>query len=228
MLLQQIDKLSNHHLLNRITNGDCLNLLRELPSASIDFVLTDPPYLVNYKSRDGRTIANDNDDAWLKPAFRQLFRVLRHNSFCISFYGWNKADKFIAAWREAGFRVVGHLAFIKRYTSSERFLRYQHENAYLLAKGNPQKPARTIPDVLEWKYSGNNLHPTQKPLCILTPLIESFSNPDDVVLDPFSGSGSVALAAKLSGRQYIGMELDKDYCELAQGRLARSPLGRAA
>jgi DNA modification methylase len=228
MLLEQSRKLSNHHLVNTITNGDCLNLLRELPSASIDFVLTDPPYLVNYKSRDGRTIANDNDDAWLKPAFRQLFRVLRQNSFCISFYGWNKADKFIAAWREAGFRLSGHITFPKRYASAERFLRYQHENAYLLTKGQPERPPRTIPDVLEWTFSGNNLHPTQKPLSILKPLIQCFTNRGDVVLDPFSGSGSVALAAKLSGRHYIGMELDKDYCELAQRRLARSPLGCAA
>jgi len=94
------------------------------------------------------------------------------------------------------------LTFIKKYASTERFLRYQHENAYLLAKGNPQKPVRTIPDVLEWKYTGNNLHPTQKPLCVLTPLIESFSNPGDVVLDPFwwfrfNASGSAAAAPSL-------------------------------
>jgi hypothetical protein len=64
------------------------------------------------------------------------------------------AAESVAAWREVGFRVVGHLTFIKHYASTERLLRYRHENAYLLAKGNPQKPARPIPAVLEWKYTG--------------------------------------------------------------------------
>jgi adenine-specific DNA-methyltransferase len=132
-----------------------------MPASSADFVLTDPPYLVHYSLSDGRSVPNDDNDAWLRPAFGEIYRVLRWNRFCISFYGWNKADKFLAAWRQIGFRVVGRLAFIKRYASSERFLRYQHENAYLLAEGNPAKPVDTIPDVLEWKYSGNNLHPTR-------------------------------------------------------------------
>ena len=111
------------------------------------------------------------------------------------------------------------MTFIKKYASTERFLRYQHENAYLLAKGNPEKPVRTIPDVLEWKYTGNNLHPTQKPLSVLTPLIESFSNPGDVVLDPFCGSGSTLVAAQQQRRRFIGIELSKRYFDLAEQRL---------
>ena len=84
-------------------------------------------------------------------------------------------------------------------------MRYHHENAYLLTKGNPAAlPAVRIPDVLAWNYSGNWLHPTQKPLRILTPIIESFSRLQDVVLDPFCGSGSTLLAAKLLGRRFLG------------------------
>jgi adenine-specific DNA-methyltransferase len=180
---------------------------------------TDPPYLANYLSRDGRSVPNDNASDWVKPAFHEIYRVLRWNRFCVSFYGWHKADKFLAAWREVGFRVIGHLTFIKRYGSTERFLRYQHENAYLLAKGNPQKPARPIPDVLEWKYTGNNLHPTQKPVSVLTPLVESFSNSGDVVLDPFCGSGSTLLAARELNRRFLGIELSKQYFDLAEQRL---------
>ena len=155
----------------------------------------------------------------VRPAFHEIYRMLRWNRFCVSFYGWHKADKFLAAWREVGFRVIGHLTFIKRYASTERFLRYQHENAYLLAKGNPQKPARTIPDVLEWQYTGNNLHPTQKPVSVLTPLVESFSNPGDVVLDPFCVSGSTLLAARKLNRRFLGIELSKQYFDLAEQRL---------
>jgi adenine-specific DNA-methyltransferase len=60
-------------------------------------------------------------------------------------------------------------------------LAYAHENAYLLAEGRPSLPAQPLPDV-GWQYSVNKLHPTQKPLCVLTPLVESFSHQDDVVL----------------------------------------------
>ena len=74
--------------------------------------------------------------------------------------------------------------------------------------------------MLEWKYSGNTLHPTQKPLCLLTPLIHCFSRPGDVVLDPFCGSGSTLLAAKLQGRRFIGIELDAAYCNIARDRLS--------
>lgn len=204
---------------NTVLQGDCVNVMRQFRSGSVDFVLTDPPYLANYRSRDGRTVANDNDAAWLKPAFAEIFRVLCRDSFCISFYGWHQADKFIAAWREAGFRLAGHLTFTKRYPSTERFLRYHHENAYLLAKGNPPQPSPRIPDVLEWQYSGNKLHPTQKPLCVLTPLIQCFSRPGAVVLDPFCGSGSTLLAAKLQGRKYIGIELDAEYRNAAHARV---------
>lgn len=204
---------------NRLLHGDCIELLSGIPSNRFDFVLTDPPYLANYLARDGRTVPNDNGGDWVKPAFREIYRVLRWNRFCVSFYGWHKADKFLAAWREVGFRVVGHLTFIKHYASTERFVRYQHENAYLLAKGSPKKPARTIPDVLEWKYSGNHLHPTQKPVSVLTPLVESFSRPGDVVLDPFCGSGSTLLAARSANRRFLGIELSKQYFDLAEQRL---------
>jgi site-specific DNA-methyltransferase (adenine-specific) len=130
------------------------------------------------------------------------------------------ADQFMQAYRAAGFRVVGHLMFPKRYASSTRFLRYQHESAHLLAKGNPRQPEKPIADVIEWEYTGNKLHPTQKPVSALLPLVETFSAPDDTVLDPFTGSGSSLLAAKMLGRSYIGIELDAKYHAIASRRLA--------
>jgi len=173
---------------NTILHGDCLNILPKLAANSVDFILTDPPYITRYKSRDGRTVPNDDNATWLRPAFAEMFRVLRPDSFAVSFYGWPHADKFLQAYRAAGFRIVGHLVFPKRYTSSEKFLRYQHECAYLLAKGNPKVPETPIGDVIDWTYSGNKLHPTQKPLPVLLPLVETFSRRDGIVLDPFSGS----------------------------------------
>lgn len=204
---------------NRIIAGDCLKVLPQMPAASVDLILTDPPYLVNYRSQDGRTVAGDQQDFWIRPAFEAMYRVLKNDRFCVSFYGWSKADKFFQAWRTAGFYPVGHLVWTKPYPSAGHFVQYHHEQAYLLAKGRPAKPQALLRDVLEWKYSGNELHPTQKPVAALLPLILAFSKMRDVVLDPFSGSGSTAVAARLLGRQYIGIELSPDYCQAAEARL---------
>jgi DNA modification methylase len=210
---------SQRLFLDTLVHGDCVEVMRQMPAASVDFILTDPPYLVNYRSRDDRTIKNDVDNRWLKPAFAEAHRVLRFNRFCVCFYGWSRADQFIAAWRAAGFQTVGHLVFRKRYASSTHFLRYQHEQAYLLAKGNPQRPEHPISDVLEMPYTGNHVHPTQKPISALVPLIESFSAEGDLVLDPFCGSGSTLMAARCLDRRFIGIEIDPTYHALAARRI---------
>ena len=127
---------------NVIFNADCIDVMQAFDSGTVDFILTDPPYVTRYRDRQGRKVANDDNGRWLRPAFNQIHRVLKDGGFCVSFYGWNKIDLFMDAWKAAGFRVVGHLVFRKRYASSARFLRYEHEQAYLLAKGNPARPAR--------------------------------------------------------------------------------------
>lgn len=63
--------------LNQMLHGDCLSLLPHLPAESVDLVVTDPPYLVNYRARDGRTVPGDTTADWLAPAFAELYRVLR-------------------------------------------------------------------------------------------------------------------------------------------------------
>jgi DNA modification methylase len=204
---------------NTIINGDCLRVMPQISAGSVDFILTDPPYITRYQDRAGRSIQNDDNAVWLKPAFAEMYRVLARNSFCVSFYGWPQADRFIEAFRAAGFRIVGHLVFPKRYTSSTRHLRYQHECAYLLAKGYPNEPEYPIGDVIDFVYSGNRLHPTEKPLSALLPLVETFSTYDRLVLDPFAGSGSTLHAAKSLGRRYLGIELDAKYHALAASRL---------
>jgi len=194
--------------INSVMHGDCVALMSRMESESIDFILTDPPYITRYRSRDGRTVTNDDNARWLRPAFTQMYRLLKNGWFCVSFYGWNNADLFISAWRAAGFRIVGHIVFRKRYASSARFLRYQHEQAYLLAKGDVTQPESPLPDVIDFPYTGNRLHPTQKPTEALRPLVRVFCKSRGTVLDPFCGSSSTLVAAKDLGRNFIGIELD--------------------
>ncbi|WP_264784235.1 DNA methyltransferase, partial [Gluconacetobacter azotocaptans] len=142
---------------NTILNGDSVELMRVMPRNSVDFILTDPPYLVNYQGRDGRKVRNDDNARWLRPAVNQMHRVLKWGGLAVSFYGWNKIDLFAEAWKAAGFRMVGHIVFRKSYASSSGFLRYEHESAYLLAKGNVKRPGQPVPDVIDMPYSGNKL-----------------------------------------------------------------------
>ena len=208
---------------NRMLHGDCLQLLRCLPDECADLVLTDPPYLVRYKDRAGRSIANDDNTRWMFPAFAEMFRVLKPNSYCVSFYGWSKADLFLSVWRECGFYPIGHFVWVKRYASCVRHNQMKHEQAYLLAKGNPPPPKHPPADVLPWKYTGNRLHPTQKPVCSLTPLIEAYTRPGALVVDPFAGSGSTGVAAMLCRRRCLLIEKDAAYCQAASTRLDRLP-----
>lgn len=207
-------------LTQQVVQGDCKTVLQSLADGSVDFVLTDPPYLGGFKDRTGRTLANDDNPAAVVGAYAELYRVLRRDSFCISFYGYPKLDAFVHAWTEAGFDTVGHIVWPKPYISSTRFVDVAHESAYVLAKGRPRKPVRPLADVQRWEYTGNRAHPTAKAVSILLPLIHSFSRPGDLVLDQFSGSGSTLVSAALSGRRYFGIELEAKYVELARRRLA--------
>jgi adenine-specific DNA-methyltransferase len=209
--------------MNRVIHGDCIEVMRTMPAASVDFILTDPPYIVRYASRDGRTIASDDNGRWLTPAFAECYRVLKSDRYAISFYGWNQVHRFMEAWRSVGFVPVSHLVFVKDYASKTGFTRSCHECAYVLAKGNPRKPATILPDVLSWRYTGNNLHPTQKPVMAMAPLIMAFSEPHDIVLDPFAGSGTTAVAARLFGRRYIAIEKEARYYRIAEERLKEVP-----
>ncbi|KEL24105.1 DNA methylase family protein [Escherichia coli 5-366-08_S4_C2] len=99
--------------MSRFVLGNCIDVMARIPDNAIDLILTDPPYLVGFRDRSGRTIAGDKTDEWLQPACNEMFRVLKKDALMVSFYGWNRVDRFMAAWKNAGFSVVGHLVFPK-------------------------------------------------------------------------------------------------------------------
>jgi len=92
----------------------------------------------------------------------------------------------------------------------------------LLAKGNPPRPSVVLPDVLTGRYTGNRLHPTQKPVELLATFIQAYSRPNEIVLDPFAGSGCTAVAATQLNRHYIAVELMQTYAEAAKKRLSKT------
>ncbi len=206
---------------NQIICGDSKNILSKFKSETIDLVITDPPYLCNYIDRTGRSVANDtnSNSKSVLDVFDEVYRVMKPNSYCISFYGWNAIHQFAKKWHEVGFKSVGHIVWVKEYASSIGFTKHMSESAFVLIKGNPAKPQQPISNVQEWHYTGNKSHPTEKSVSIIAPLVKAFSKAGNIVLDPFSGSGTTAVAAALNDRDYIGIELEEKYCHLAQNRL---------
>ncbi len=210
---------------DQIINADCVTALPTLPSTSIDFVLTDPPYLANYSDRDGRTVANDDNASWLDPAFSQIYRVLKNDRFCVSFAGClPKVDRFFGRL-ETG-RLSSHrppnLDQGPPHAKARAFVGYHHLRAGLPCWPRRSPATARSPDtrcVLRWEYTENRLHPTQKPVSGLAPLVRAFSREGDLILDPFCGSGSTLVAAHELGRRYIGIDLDAAHCATAQQRL---------
>ncbi len=152
-----------------IIQGDCVAVMQGMAAGAVDMILTDPPYLVSYRDRSGRTLANDNNPAFVRPALSQMGRVLTQDGVCILFCGWAALHHFAPAWTAAGFAVKGQLVFVKPYASSARTVACRHESAFVLSKGAPKRIGRALPDVLPWHYSGNRLHPTEKAVNTLLP-----------------------------------------------------------
>jgi site-specific DNA-methyltransferase (adenine-specific) len=105
-----------------VINGDCCEVMPNFGSGSVDLVVIDPPYLVDYHSTDGRSYPIDNDGAFLTAVFIEIFCVLKNDSFCVSFYGWPRAEEFLLPWKNAGFRPVGHIVWTKRSCVESRCL----------------------------------------------------------------------------------------------------------
>jgi DNA modification methylase len=210
-----------------IWNGACAEVLRTFPSASVDMVATDPPYLISYKGRWGAklgVIEGDADPSWLVPSFAEIWRVLKPDSFCFSFYGWPHADLFLTIWNAIGFRAVSHIVCVKDSIGLGHYTRSQHEPAYLLAKGNPERPTTALSDVFTWQREPLLYHPTQKPVATIARIIKAYSQSEAILLDPFMGSGTTLIAARSLGQRAIGIEIDRRYCDAASSRLAQQVL----
>ena len=156
----------------QIIHGDATQELSILPDQCADLIITDVPYLVAYRDRQGRTVANDDSPSAVLSAFPEMARVLKNDSYCILFCGWVALPQFSAAWENAGLRCVGQIVYHKSYASRVWHTDCRHEMAFLLAKGRPAKPEAPVPCVMDWTDTSYIWHPTVKAISILTPLFK--------------------------------------------------------
>jgi site-specific DNA-methyltransferase (adenine-specific) len=213
-----------HRFVNKIIQGDCREILPQLPAESVDLLLTDPPYGMRYRAKAGsRPIVGDDDLSWFRPFIREAYRVLKPNTHAYLFCNEYGLATFRAEMASAGFKVKRLLVWVKdQHTAGDLGGDYANRTEYLLFghKGRRLLSGHRDANVLFFKRSGRRrVHPTEKPEDLLRYLIEKSSAPGELVLDPFAGSGTTCRAAKDFRRRYLGIEIDPRYAAVAQRRV---------
>jgi len=217
-------------LINEVCLGDCAQIMTLLPNSSIDLIVSDPPYGMefrsNYRKEKHIKIENDNNLDWLPAVAKELFRVLADDSHCYLFCSFHNVDIFKQELQKH-FKLKNILIWYKNNTGMgdlDGDYAPQYEFILYLTKGNRKLNNGRSSNIIHSKKTFNNLHPTEKPVDLITFLINKSSNRDDVVFDPFMGSWTTARACKDLGRNFIGCELEEKYCDIGEQRLRQQNL----
>lgn len=244
-------------LLNRVTQGNCLEVMREIPDKSVDMILCDLPY--------GTTACKWDSIIPFDALWEQYERVIKNNGAIVLTASQPFTTSLIASNIDL-FRY--ELIWDKTFGRQPQLANIQpmkrHENILVFAKRgygkityNPQKEPlekpyyskgasnnagarndhglglkkvaktythKTPTSVLEFKPPSNgvSVHPTQKPVALFEYLIRTYTNEGEIILDNCIGSGTTAVAAINTGRQFIGIEREPEYVEIANKRIAEA------
>ena len=217
--------------LNKIYNEDCLEGMKRIPDSSIDLIVTDPPYLINYKTgnrkdkehRFGKVILNDDNEDLIKGYIKECYRILKDDTAMYMFCSAAKVD-FFKTELEKYFTMKNMIIWEKDHFTLgdlESAFGRKYEIAFLVNKGKKNFNGKRLGDV--WKFKrvlgDKQIHQNQKPIELIEQCIEKHSYENDIIFDGFMGSGTTAVAAMNTNRQYIGFELDEYYYNVAMKRL---------
>jgi DNA modification methylase len=206
-----------------VVQGDCLELMKQLPDGCVDAVITDPPYGIDLVPQRGITdaIVGDSDAEAARlysHSARETARILAQNSVAMYFASWKNchwSKSLLAQY----LNVKSCIIWIKNRFGIGYYTRPQHEFIWYCWKGTPPVPEQAISDVVDWAIEQEQVHSCQKPEGLVGHLIEFCGA--DTVFDPFAGSGTTLVAAKKLGRHFLGFEISPEYCAIARDRLAR-------
>jgi DNA modification methylase len=202
-------------IINKVHHADCLEFMRGMPDKSVDLVLTDPPYGIGENNQQ-------NLSRWNLAA-------------CTDYgeYRWD-AERIGPEYIREAMRVSkNQIIFGGNYYTdilppTPCWIFWDKKNGNNdfadgeLAWGSFPSAARKF----EWMWNGMlrqggepRYHPTGKPVALGRWIVERYSKPTDTILDPFMGAGSFIVAAKMLGRRFIGIDIEKKYCDIAEERL---------
>jgi len=234
---------------------DCIEGMKYLPNNTIDLVITDPPFAIDFKAKRNnyhrtasRVIEGYNEipkeeyynftTKWMK----EVYRVLNESGSMYVFSGWNNLKDILIALDEIGFITVNHIIWKYQFgvVTKRKFVTSHYHCLYVCKNDKKRKffpytrygkdddkdggslHYKDKEDVWIIKreyWTGDQKTPTKLPAELIKKILQYSSEEGDVVLDPFLGSGQVAIVSKMMKRQYIGFEIVKEYYEFAQKRL---------
>lgn len=221
-----------------IKQGDCLELMKEIPDKSIDMILCDPPYnisRINNFTTMGRTGIDFGEwdkgfnlTSWIKVAKP----LLKKGGNIVIFNDWKNMSYITEELENNGFDIKDLLRWKKTNAMprnrDRRFISDYEVAVWAVKKGgkwtfNRLSKTYEIPEILccitpkSEKVNGG--HTTQKPIYVMEWIIERLSDEGDTILDPFLGSGTTCIASLNKNRKYIGFEKDKEYYDIAKERI---------
>lgn len=213
-----------------LRQGDCLELMRQIPDGSVDLILTDPPYGMSLKPQrvsgkfHGKQIINDDGLSWVTEFFEQCFRVAKNNTASMFFCNHFCVAEFIQAAKQAGYNIKNLIVWNKNAFGMGGNWRPCHELVLICTKGRFVTHSNSLRTIIDFKrvHHTKAMHPTEKPVDLLEHLISAPDYDPSVILDPFMGSASTGVAAIKTGRKFIGIELDPDYFAIAEKRIAEA------
>lgn len=217
--------------MNNIINADCLEIMRSMPNKSIDLIITDPPYGIKehggkdrhgpqstkkgFRRKDSYVKMNWDNSRLHIDYFFEMFRVSKNQIiFGMNYYSdYLPPTKGFIVWHKKGTDKSSFAACELIYTSFDTASAYIKFDWIGFGYINNSR-----------KYNDKKSHPTQKPIELIRNIVQRYSTINDVILDPFAGSGTTLLACRDLGRKFIGIEIIKEYCDLANNRLNKNQI----
>jgi len=216
---------------SELYNDDCIKIMKEkIKDESVDLIVTDPPYLINYKTNHRKykhdfdtVIENDNNPQLIIDYIRECYRILKKDSAMYMFCSFDKVD-FFKQELEKYFNIKNMIIWVKNnWTAGDLEAQFgkQYEILFLVNKGRKKINGTRITDVWNFdRVSGNHqLHQNQKPVALIEQCILKHSIENDFIFDGFMGSGTTGVACKNLSRNFIGIEIDENYYNMAKKRI---------
>ena len=224
----------------KLYQGDCLEIMKDIPNESIDLILTDPSYKTitggknnGKNSKRPKGILNENNglfqynsikiSSWLP----EIYRILKEQSHCYIFTNCLNLQEMLNESEKVGFKLHNLLVWEKNNCTPSQYYMKNCEYVLFLRKGKAKWINNIGDSKTVHKFNniiGNKLHPTEKPVDLLEYYLLNSSEPKDIVFDPFMGSGSTGVACLNTNRNFIGIELDSAYFQIAKDRIEQTQL----